>query len=105
VATPQEEDRAMSLARQLNEAGIHADPGVLGGVVIYATADQAELYLAGLVPAAAQAEHNQVVAAANRRHAEYIGTEVHRWLEELARLDGVLQQRTGQPELPQDQET
>lgn len=54
MTTPREEDRAAELARQLNQAGIEADPGVLGGVVIYATAGQAEQILAGLVPAAAE---------------------------------------------------
>lgn len=56
MTTPREEDRAAELARQLNEAGIKTDPGVTGGVVIYATAGQAELFLAGLVPAAASGE-------------------------------------------------
>lgn len=51
MTTPREEDRAAELARQLNQAGIKADPGVLGGVVIYATAGQAETFLASLVPA------------------------------------------------------
>lgn len=51
MTTPREDDRAAQLARQLNEAGIKTDPGMLGGVVIYATAAQAEVFLASLVPA------------------------------------------------------
>lgn len=95
MATPREEDRAAELARQLNEAGIHADPGALGGVVIYATADQAELFLGSLVPAAAQAEHDQAVAAEHRRHSGNISSELGRHAGELARLHDVRLQRLG----------
>jgi hypothetical protein len=93
MPTPAEEDRAADLARLLNEAGIHADPGVTGGVVIYATAAQAELFLASLVPAAAQIEHDQVAAAEVRRHAGNIRSELSRFLEELGRLENVRRTR------------
>jgi hypothetical protein len=68
MAAPREEDRAAELARQLNEAGIKADPGVLGGVVIYATPGQAQLFLAGLVPVSADQERDDRRERAAREH-------------------------------------
>lgn len=47
------EDRAAALAQWFNTAGIVADPGRFGGVVLYATAEQAATLMWALDKSAA----------------------------------------------------
>jgi len=94
MTTPQQEDRVAELARQFNYLGIKADPGNLGSVVIWASASQAAMFLASLVPASAQAEYDQAVAGAGARLEDQIQLALGRHAEDMAHAANVRRLRT-----------